>query len=177
MGVHEVLVSLVINFMNGDNNKINENLVKLAGFLNINPELLTAFSKIALSAYNPDITGIREADGNLIMNIKQLFKCLFPSISVEIFDDIAQIILENDPRPLLEVIKKRNCGTYQLQAFIKFIFGNQAEVRESVNGFIIDKMFNNSEQHGVEFLDMFKLLNNILNGDIAQLTENENLRD
>jgi hypothetical protein len=100
MGIHQTLVESLLCGIKNDPDQLIEVIGKLAAELKINPNLLKTFTKISLSNYNPDIVGIKSVDGNVIMHVKDLFKTLFPSINVEIFDGLLQIVTESDPRPL-----------------------------------------------------------------------------
>lgn len=68
--------------------------------------------------------GIATVNGNVVLLVKDLFKLLFPTINVEIFDSLLQIATESDPRPLQKLIAERKMNTKLLQAFIALLFND-----------------------------------------------------
>ena len=93
--------------MKRDQKLIHKILGDLGVELKIKPKILEAVTEITLSAYNPQMYGIKVADGNVINNIKKMFKIVFPLISVEIVDELAQLIFEKDPRSLQYIFSKK----------------------------------------------------------------------
>ena len=85
--------------------------------------------------------GIKVADGNVINNIKKFFKVVFPQISVEIVDELAQLIFEKDPRPLEHIFSRKGKAKdteaqYLISTYVGLLINKKRLVRENMQVFI-----------------------------------------
>ena len=134
---------------------------KLSQRLRLNPEINVALAELALDKYNSDSVDQQKIRSTVILSAKKLIHVIFEDFPVEVLDDVLEVVINMNPKPLSEICTKLGIPKELLELLIAFITNNEANIQNCIAN-LIDKIMPN------EISELMLSLHNLIFGNITK---------
>ena len=105
---------------------------KLAEKLKVDPTRSIAIAEIILDRNNSDSFNQGNAKSSTILSVKKLIRTVSADFPVEIIENVINIVINMNPKPLSKICMKLEIPTYLLDMLIAFVANDEAKIQNSI---------------------------------------------